>query len=284
MHRSSGFHLVRTALGAALGLASAALMACGAGGPGSGATGSGEKEHRFQFTRTSGNLVRIDTSSGEVWTVPIGADGGWASLGGAPSDGGAPSQDGRYAIDALPRVRTVAVAHQTEPIMRTDRLLGRVWLGAAGGNRQWEEISEPNAGEATAAAPAAAKPETLAPPITESASPQGGFNVLSKKALNTSPQQAAEDVEVVILALKKKELTTEMRVWAAKQLTAFDPNLATAPLLEALDSEEPEVIVAAIESLSELGVASAIPKILKLKQHADSRVRAAVDKTVVEVR
>jgi len=54
------------------------------------------------------------------------------------------------------------------------------------------------------------------------------------------------------------------------------------PLVDALDSEHPEVVVAAIGSLSQIGAVNTIPKMLALKQHSDPRVRAAVEEVVVE--
>ncbi len=105
-----------------------------------------------------------------------------------------------------------------------------------------------------------------------------------KQLAHDTPQDAARDVAIVISALKKEELPTNMRVWAVRQLGEFDPSLAKPPLVAALRDSNPEVVEAAIRTLGRLGDASTLPDILKLKQHPDPRVQAAVQEVAVQVR
>jgi len=67
----------------------------------------------------------------------------------------------------------------------------------------------------------------------------------------------------------------EIRVWAAKQLAVFDPEVAVPPLKAALNDDQPEIIVAAIGSLSQLGDPTTIPSIQALQNHPNPAVQSA---------
>ena len=66
-------------------------------------------------------------------------------------------------------------------------------------------------------------------------------------------------------------------------MAVFPHESALPPLLKALETQQPAVVVAAIESLRKLGRPRTIPKILALADHPDPRVRAAVQAVVVPV-
>jgi HEAT repeat protein len=110
------------------------------------------------------------------------------------------------------------------------------------------------------------------------------LNTIPKDAFGKTPDEAAKDADVIIRALQKEGMPVEVQIWAAKQLGVFDKELAVEPLLKALDSDHPEVVVAAIGALGQISAPETIPKILTLESHADPRVRAAVEEIVVEVR
>ena len=76
-------------------------------------------------------------------------------------------------------------------------------------------------------------------------------------------------------ALQKKGLAIEIRVWAAKQLSVFDPEVAVPPLREALKDDQPEIVVAAIGSLQQLGDPTTIPAIQTLRTHSDPSIQKA---------
>ena len=252
------------------------LVVLGAAGCGpaqnpAGATESTQDQRRHQFVRAPKLIMRLDTRSGSVWKVAENGDGGWVSLGDTPDDDGEPSRNGRYGLFALKSGKLGG----TPQLLRVDRATGRAWLGQAREGSQWTPILE--------ASPA----ETPIP----SADPAGaGENegpvalpVVPQATIEAAPGDEAEKILVVTQALEKPGLALEIKVWAAHQLAVFSPEAAMPPLLDALKSEHPEVVVAAIQSLNEIGHASAIPKILALSQHPDPEVQAAVQAAVTPV-
>ncbi|MCH2184939.1 HEAT repeat domain-containing protein, partial [Myxococcota bacterium] len=99
--------------------------------------------------------------------------------------------------------------------------------------------------------------------------------VVSRAVLDASSGTDEEKLQVVVEAMQKKDLAIEIRVWAAKQLSVFNPEEAVPPLREALKDDRPELVVAAIGSLKQLGDATTIPAIQMLRTHSDPSVQKA---------
>ena len=231
------------------------------------------EERRFQFVRAGKLLLRLDSQLGVVWKVDENGDGGWVMLGSTPDDGDEPNWNGRYALFSLKPSGFGGAPR----LLRGDRATGRSWMALAEDDSRWSPIQEglvPNEAEGS---PAAGEP------AAEDESEPISLTVLSKEVIENSPGEETEKIAVVLQALEKDGLAVEFKVWAVRQLAVFSPEAALPPLLDSLGSEHPEVVVAAIHSLKELGRPKAIPKILALSQHPDPRVRAAVQEVVVPV-
>ena len=235
--------------------------------PGNEPGASASDEQRFQFVRARGLILRVDSSLGTVWMVDENGDGGWSMLGATPDDDDLPTTNGRYGLFALNKG---GITGGPPLLLRVDRGNGRSWITPAKEGNKWAAVRE---GQARA-------PE----PEGEGAASGDGdsvtLQVVSREIIEASPGEESEKVAVVVQALQKEGLALEIKVWAASQLAVFSPEAAVPPLLDALSSEHPEVVVAAIGSLRTIGQGSTIPKILALSQHPDARVRAAVDAVI----
>ncbi len=263
----------RTRLVAGLACLFLATAGCGqAPSPAEDEPAQAESElRRFQFVRATKLLIRLDTRLGLVWKVAANGDGGWNMLGATPDDDGEPVWNGRYGLFALKS----GAAGGAPQLLRVDRGNGRAWLARAQDGARWTPIQE-------GSSPAAPAPTAPSDDATASDGPVS-LLVIPKETVAASPGEESEKVAVVVQALEKEGLALEIKVWAAKQLAVFSPDAAVPPLLQALNSEHPEVVVAAIHSLKEVGRASTIPKILALAEHPDPSVREAVQTVVVAV-
>ncbi|HIF96708.1 MAG TPA: HEAT repeat domain-containing protein [Myxococcales bacterium] len=234
-----------------------------------GAAGSSEDQRRFQFVRASKLILRLDTRLGVVWKVAANGDGGWGMLGATPDDDDEPSGNGRYGLFALKS----GIMGGPPQLLRVDRATGRSWLALAKDGSRWTPVQE------------GSNPEPDADSEEESNAQDGpiSLQVAPKETIESLPGEESEKIAVVVRALEKEGLAVEIKVWGARQLAVFSPDAAIPPLLKALGSEHPQVVVAAIQSLKEIGRPSAIPKILALSQHPDPDVRAAVQAVVVAV-
>ncbi len=234
-----------------------------------GAADSSEDQRRFQFVRASKLILRLDTRLGVVWKVAENGDGGWGMLGATPDDADEPSGNGRYGLFALKS----GIMGGPPQLLRVDRATGRSWLALAKDGSRWTPIQEGSNPE----------PETL--PADASGDPDGpiSLRVAPKETIESLPGDENEKIVVVTQALEKEGLAVEIKVWAARQLAVFSPEAAIPPLVDALGSEHSEVVVAAIQSLKEIGRPSTIPKILALSGHPDPNVREAVQAVVVAV-
>jgi hypothetical protein len=275
--------------------ASSGLIACDTGGE-DGETGTTASEpERFNFVRTRESIVRLDTATGQVWLVAMNGDGGWQSYGQPPAADGRADKNGRYAVNTVGRSGSRS-EKASQSLLLMDRASGRAWLAPAAPGAHWLMISGATPSGSTAPASRAASatkthetpqrpgmPQTAAAPGAASG-PKAQLNVIPKEAFGKTPEEAARDADVIIRALQKEGMPVEVQVWAAKQLGVFDKELAVKPLLQALHSDHPEVVVAAIGALGQISAPETIPKILALQSHADPRVRAAVEEIVVEVR
>jgi hypothetical protein len=268
--------------------ASSGLIACDTGGE-DGETGTTASEpERFNFVRTRESIVRLDTATGQVWLVAMNGDGGWQSYGQPPAADGRPDNNGRYAVNTVGRSGSRS-EKAGQSLLLMDRASGRAWLAPAAPGAHWLMISGATASGATAPASRTAS-ATKAPQTPGTAKTQTApgrkvqLNTIPKDAFGKTPDEAAKDADVIIRALQKEGMPVEVQIWAAKQLGVFDKELAAEPLLKALDSDHPEVVVAAIGALGRISAPETIPKILTLGSHADPRVRAAVAEIVVEVR
>ena len=272
---SSQYRLGRPVLAALL-LALLAVTGCGEATNPTGntaGTAADYEERRFQFVRSGKLILRVDTQLGVVWMVEETGDGGWAMLGATPEDEGEPNWNGRYALFSLKPTKLGGPAR----LLRADRATGRAWLALAEESTRWTSVPEgpdPELGaKSEGSGNASGGGEGEDGPIS--------LIVIPKETIESSPGNESDKVAVVIQALEKEGLALEIKVWAAKQLAVFSPNAAVPPLLKALESEHPEVVVAAIGSLKTIGRPSTISNVMALRQHPDPRVREAVEATVV---
>jgi hypothetical protein len=234
-----------------------------------GAIDSSSDRRRFQFIRASKLILRLDTQLGVVWKVAENGDGGWGMLGATPDDGDEPNWNSRYGLFALKS----GVMGGPPQLMRVDRATGRSWLALAQDGSRWTPIQEgPN-------------PEPETAPADASGAQDGpiSLRVAPKETIVSLPGDENEKIAVVTQALEKEGLAVEIKVWAARQLAVFSPEAAIPPLVDALGSEHSEVVVAAIQSLKEIGRPSTIPKIMALSGHPDPDVREAIQAVVVPV-
>ena len=241
--------------------------------PGDGATNAGdvsENKGRFSFVRGKNQLLRIDSAYGRVWTVPENGDGGWIELRDAPDSAGEPNTRGRYGLFSIVDRMNIA----PNQLLLVDRMTGRSWLREVPGGFSWIAIeSPPESEDDEAPLPAApqAEPRAEAGPAPEAAM----LPVASRAVLNASGGTDQEKLQVVVEALQKKDLAVGIRVWAAKQLSVFDPEVAVPPLREALNDDQPEIVIAAIASLRQLGDPTTIPAIQALRSHSDPNIQKA---------
>jgi hypothetical protein len=237
----------------------------------------------YAFIKSPTMVARVDTATGQVSTVAINGDGGWKPLGSAPTADGSSNHLGRYGLLRLPPIGAggrPGRSSMLEPVLLFDHATGRAWIAEMTQSSAWREIG--------ADAQAAVPDEDS---VTSAASSQGstgkpvdaGLQVLSKQKLEAVGGMTKEDVDVFIQAIQKPGIDTDVKVWATLQLGAADPDLSVPPLLEALGSDEPRVVAAAVQALAQTGVPSVVPHILKLEDHPDPAVRASVAAAVKRV-
>jgi hypothetical protein len=276
----------------ALGILSAALIGCGP--QPQAAAGASQEAERFGFIRARVGVVRIDTSTGQVWTVPTNGDGGWAPRGAEPDAMGLPTRNGRYRVMSIASPRgNVRVGGQTDPVlMRVDRETGRGWLLESEDATAWVAIRDASApvvgttGSSSPSTPAAtASAAPVAPRgsrvLDESTDDQ--YPILTGDQLGVTPEEKQQTIETLRTARTKEGLPRKMRIWSVRQLGQVDPDLAVPELLVALEDDDPAVVAEAVTQLGQIGRASTIPRILKLRDHPDAEVREAVSTVIVEV-
>ena len=105
-----------------------------------------EPESRFEVLRTRTLFVRVDTASGQVWTVPSSGDGGWQALGAPPPALGAPQVAGRYQVRIIPTSARRGPDEGPVRLLLADGATGRGWLAEAGSDAGWTAIEEPAPG------------------------------------------------------------------------------------------------------------------------------------------
>lgn len=108
---------------------------------------------RYDVIRARELLVRADSATGQVWTVPLSGDGGWQALGSTPEAAGQPMEIDRY------RVSLVGGGGRRGPqpkgpvqLLRFDHATGRAWLADLDRRGAWTPI----AGAAGLSAPTSA--------------------------------------------------------------------------------------------------------------------------------
>lgn len=267
------------------------LFGCGPGSDGTPAPGSGDAATRaqFQFSRTTNALLRLDSASGQMWLVPLGGEGGWTPLGDAPGPAGQPNANGRYRIYSLETKRRGLDDQPTPTLLRLDGMTGRTWTIEVLDGAQWVAVDEPAMEEPGLAesepSPAGGAPTATAPRTgAEAGGAPIALGVVSREVLEADPAAADEFAHNLVEALEKEGMPPEVQAWSARQLAQFPREVAVPPLLAALQSEHPVVVVAAIHALRIAGDPSTIPAIQQLADHPDPSVRAAVEEVVVEVR
>ncbi|MCH2186946.1 HEAT repeat domain-containing protein [Myxococcota bacterium] len=256
--------------------------------PAMSAGGGAESESaaRFQFRRAGSLLVRINTATGATSFARDDGDGGWAPVGQPPAADGRPLKPGRYKIYAFGGQR--GLVESRVKVLRVDEEMGRAWSAELMDGAVWLAFAE-NGSEPEPAPQPAASPPTAPAAITPGEAKQTTadtqrLGIVSRAALEADPEVADEYARHLAEALAKPGITPDVKAWAARQLSVFPPEVAVPPLLEALQSEHPIVVVASVRALNELQDPSTIPHILKLQNHPDPSVRVAVKETVTAVR
>jgi hypothetical protein len=294
-----------------VGLASAALIAvaCGPAGQPAGSSANGELE-RFEFIRGRMGVVRVDTNTGQVWTVPLSGDGGWEPLGDAPGLAGEPTGAGRFRVMNVAQRSSAASrfgkgSDASAVMVRVDRRTGRGWFLESEDATTWTPVGDDAAaptlaetetsGGATPSAPAVAPATGTTPPSTGTSTSQAtGSRVLDENSpemypiltgdqLGVTPEEKQKTLSTLHAARTKQELPHKMRLWAVRQLGQVDPDLAVPELIEVLDDPDSRLVAEAVRQLGQIGRASSIPPILRLQNHSDADVRRAVSEVVVEV-
>lgn len=242
-----------------------------------------EEPRRYQFTRGASLLLRTDTRTGAVWISEVRSENGWQAIGSAPDDGGNPLYNNRFGVFSF---KTAGISLGGSPqavvLMRVDRANGRAWLADPDPASEWVLIPGGGSPKATASGEEDPAPPPATSPGSAIVEPEV-LPVLDRETLALTNEDESAQVAVVVEALNKPGLPVKLKVWAASQLSVFDPDLAIPPLINALGNEEPEVVVAAIDSLKRMGRPKTIPKILALQSHPDPRVRQAVSRAVMPV-
>jgi len=196
----------------ALTIAAAGALACD-GGNQSGAAAATAVE-RFEFTRIQSNLFRIDTSTGQVWIVPISGDGGWSPFGAVPQRAGSADMPGRYALNSMGGRRGRSDGPPPQ-LLRTDRETGRAWMAEPIRGGQWLLVGDPQGNAPTPAPTVAEVPPTARPtstptpvPATQSGTPE--LKVIPRDVLGKTPEQTSKDLEIIVKALNKEGMPVEI--------------------------------------------------------------------------
>jgi hypothetical protein len=259
-------------------LFAAALLLVLTGPLASARAASPDEPQPYQFLRGAAKLARIDTASGQVATVGINGDGGWKPLDSTPSADGISNHVGRYGLLRLPPHSAGVRGGRSatlEPVLRFDRATGRAWIAEITQPSAWREIGS----DAPIEGPPADSPSSQ----TGTGVDSQHLPVVSKEVLDRAGGLSKEDIEVFVQAIQKPGIEPEVKIWAVLQLGVVDPDLSVPPLLDALESDDPQIVVAAVQSLTQTGVPSVVPHILKLEDHPDPAVRAAVAAAVKRV-
>lgn len=263
-------------------------LGCEPGEPDDAGSASAHQEslERFHFLRSSHAVLRLDSSTGQMWLVPYGGQGGWTPLGAAPTLAGIPGSNGRFEAFNLELKRRGMEAEPVPRVLRLDGATGRTWTIEVLDGAKWVQIDEPAAGSPQVADTSSGDGPPAPPPIAgDSSEPMTAdqLGVVPRETLEEDPTAASDLAANLVQALEKEGMPAELQAWSARQLGQFPPEVAVPPLLRALESEHPAVVVAAIHALKETGDPSTIPMIQKLARHPDPSVRAAVAEVVVEV-
>ncbi len=136
--RSEPRHRTTVLLLPALAL-SALLLGCNSG---SGGVTVPEDANRYAILRGRELLVRLDTSTGQVWIVPPSGDGGWFAMGDTPSDAKYPNEPERYRVKQLAGPQGPVMGERSVRLLRLDMAAGRAWLAEAAFGAEWVEIPD----------------------------------------------------------------------------------------------------------------------------------------------
>ncbi len=228
---------------------------------------------RFELMVAGGSLVRLDSATGQAHVVPTNGDGGWRTLGGPADPGEAPARAGRFGLLVLGARSSGPIRRPDDPvrILRFDAATGRSWSIDLGREDEWLATGVKR--EALETTEPLAEPTRKLPRDTNS---PGELAVIPRDALSDARTDPAEDVAGLSDALANPDVPSEIKVWAVRQMGEYEPELAMPPLLEAMRSDDPAVVAASIRALARSGAGSALPQILKLEDHPDPGVRAAV--------
>jgi len=270
----------------------AVLLAAGCGPrePMDGGAGPDRGGDRFAFIRNASHILRTDTATGQVWVVPMSGDGGWEKLAPSRSAAGRPQRNERYALYFLDRPRQDR--SKFAKLLLVDRATGRTWVGESSLDSEWLQVAE-SAGSPLGDEREEAEPAEPVPYETSSApggaeSPQNpdepDLQLIPAIRFGATAEEQNANIGVVMEALYKEGLPVEIKVWGARQLGLLLPEVAVPRLIEALDHQHPQVVVAAIDSLQQIGDPATIPRIFALQNHTDPAVRDAAQAALTAVR
>jgi hypothetical protein len=286
----------RISLVALAALALAGPMGCDSGSSTRSGTNASDADPSdgtgpFFFTRTSRHILRLDSTNGKVWLVPISGDGGWVRLGSTPTPAGMPNHDQRYGLFMLEKGKSGTVT-----LLRIDKATGRAWVAKSSDSDEWIPIDEVEDPPLEGGLDAEPEPEAAARPNadankeanTASKTPQGPdtevLEIIPAERFGQTAEEQNANITVIMEALYKEGLPVEIKVWGAQQLAVLLPEVAVPVLVETLDHESPEVVVAAITSLQAIGDPATIPRIIAMQNHPDARVREAAQAVIVQSR
>lgn len=241
------------------------LTACD---PGGSAGGGSAPRFEVHAVHASGGplIVRFDTATGALQNAPLVGARNWTALGEPVVATGAP---GRFSFNF------VAAKSIQLTFIRVDTETGDVWRMAFPRDRDWVALRSP--GQRSPAPPEAAvkrrrnaRPAVVPAPVANVpvavSKPKSGRNVA--------------DIPAYVQGLESEHIPVEMRAWAVEQLGNVESAEAVAPLLGALEDEDPIIVRAAIRALAKHDDARVKPALKKMTQHEVPEI-ARVAKTTL---
>jgi hypothetical protein len=270
-----------------------------------GGHGGGSGAERFEFGRARMGMFRTDSQTGRVWLMPLNGDGGWIERGTAPDLAGLAARNGRFEVLSIGPLREpVGRGAQSDKavLVRFDLSTGRTWLLASEEAQTWTLATESTppldlppapgedggassttAGDAEASSSSPGSDQSAAASEALDESSSKAYPILTGDQLGVTPEEKQESLDTLHNALTKEGLPRKMRLWAVRQLGELDPDLSVPELIVVLDDEDPVIVAEAVRQLGRSNRSSALAPVLKLRNHPDAGVRAAVAETVVAV-
>ena len=242
------------------------LTACEPGG-----SDGGDSVPRFEVhaVQTSGgpSIVRFDTATGALQRAPLVGARNWTVLGEAVVATGAP---GRFGFNF------VAAKSIQLTFIRVDTETGDVWRMAFPRERKWVALRSPD--QRSPAPEPRANKRSEARPAVVPAPAEGASTTAAPKP---KAGRSASDIPAYVQGLESEHIPVEMRAWAVEQLGNVESNEAVAPLLGALEYEDPIIVRSAIRALARHDDARVKPAIKKMTQHEVPEIARVAKKTLM---